>query len=37
MEEKSWTTWKSNQKIVMDEKMVHNVVTDEEGSEDRDG
>ena len=29
-DEKSWTTWKSNQKIVMDEKLVDNVVMDEE-------
>ena len=29
-DEKSWKTWKSNQKIVMDEKLVQNVVMDEE-------
>ena len=30
MEEKSWKTWKGNEKIVIDKKMVHNVVMDEE-------
>ena len=30
MEEKSGKTWKSNQKIVMDEKLVYNVVMDDE-------
>ena len=29
MDEKSWKTWKSNQKIVMDEELVQNVVMDE--------
>ena len=29
-DEKSWKTWKSNQKIVMDEELVQNVVMDEE-------
>ena len=39
MDEKSWKTWKSNQKIVMDEELVQNIVMDEEliGSERRDG
>ena len=27
MDDKSWKTWKSNQKIVMDEELVQNVVT----------
>ena len=30
MNEKSWKTWKSNQKIVMDEELVQNIVMDEE-------
>ena len=30
MDEKSWKTWKSNQKIVMDEELVQNGVMDEE-------
>ena len=30
MDENSWKTWKSNQKIVMDEELVQNVVMDEE-------
>ena len=30
MDEKSWKTWKSNHKIVMDEELVQNVVMDEE-------
>ena len=29
MDEKSWKTWKSNQKIVMDEELVQNGVIDE--------
>ena len=29
MEEKSWKTWKSNQKIVMDEELAQNDVMDE--------
>ena len=38
MDEKSWKTWKSNQKIVMDEELVLDVVMNEEfGSERRDG
>ena len=30
MDEKSWKTWKRNQKSVMDEEMVQSVVMDEE-------
>ena len=30
MDEKSWRTWKSNQKIVMDEEVVQNIVMNEE-------
>ena len=30
MDEKSWKTWKNNQKIVMNEELVQNVVMDEE-------
>ena len=29
MDEKWWKTWKSNQKMVMDEELVQNVVVDE--------
>ena len=29
MDEKSWRTWKSDQKIVMDEELVQNVVMDD--------
>ena len=29
MDEKNWKTWKSNQKIVMDEELVQNGVMDE--------
>ena len=30
MDEKSWKTWKSNQKIVMSEELVQNIVMNED-------